>query len=147
MTDHRHILAGTIIALTATAATAGPDRAYILAGSKHLGTDYDFNEVNPGLFLTWELDRFDVTVGAYHNSYGKGSMAASVAYPLVRGDDWSVDAFAGLATYFGTHNPDVVPMAGLQARYGPAFVQYVPVPGGQYISGLISFGLTFEIED
>ena len=133
--------------LAPSAAVAGPDRVSVLVGSRHLGTEFEFNEVNPGLFLTWELERFDVTVGAYHNSYSKQSFAASVAYPLLRGDDWSVDAFAGLATYFGTTNPDIVPMAGLQARYGPAFVQYVPVPGGQYISGLISFGLTFEIED
>jgi len=139
------IILATALALMASTATADPDRVYILAGSKHLGTDYEFNEVNPGLFLAWEMEHFDLTVGAYHNSYGKGSMAASVAYPLLRGDDWSVDAFAGLATYFNTTNPDIVPMAGIQARYGPAFVQYVPVPGGQYISGLISVGLTFQI--
>jgi len=116
-------------------------------GSKHLGTEYEFNEVNPGLFLTWELEDFDVSVGAYLNSYSKSSVAASVAYPLLRGEDWSVDVFAGAATYFGTTNSDIVPLAGIQGRYGPLFAQYMPIPGGQYISGLVSFGVTFDLGD
>jgi len=131
--------------LLPTAAMADPDRIFILAGSHHIGTEYDFQEVNPGMFLTWERQTFDFTFGGYVNSYGMGSVAASVAYPIARGEDWSIDVFAGLATYFGTTNPDIVPMAGLQSRYGPVFAQYVPVPGGQYIDGLVSFGLTFPV--
>ena len=133
--------------LLPSASMADPDRATILMGSKHLGTEYEFNEVNPGLFLTWELEDFDVSVGAYLNSYSKSSVAASVAYPLLRGEDWSVDVFAGAATYFGTTNPDIVPLAGIQGRYGPLFAQYMPIPGGQYINGLVSFGVTFDLGD
>lgn len=140
----KHLLAAAV-ALTATTATAGPDRAYVLAGSHHInGEAYGFNEVNPGVFLTWEQARFDITVGAYLNSYSKGSAAISVAYPLARGDNWSVDVFGGLATYVGTSRPDIQPMGGLQVRYGPAFVQLIPTPGA-YVDGIISFGMTFEI--
>ena len=133
--------------LAPTVASADPDRVYLLAGSKHLGTTAEFNEVNPGVFLTWELEYVDVSVGTYLNSYSKQSYAASVAYPLLRGEGWSIDAFAGVATYYGTTNPDIVPMAGLQARYGNLFAQYIPVPGGQHISGLLSFGMTFQLGD
>ena len=130
--------------LIPTIASAGPDRVYVMAGSKHLNTIYEFNEINPGIFLTWEESMLDFTVGGYINSYSKTSLAVSVAYPILRGENYSVDVFAGLATYFDTSRPDILPMAGIQGRLGPMFVQYIPTPGN-YVDGIVSFGMTFDL--
>lgn len=123
---------------------AAQDRVSLLVGSHHASADSDFEENNPGLFLTW--DRF--TVGAYTNSYSRTSIAATYALPLWHGEEWSVDLFAGVAHYpingreFAIHAGDWVPIGGLQARYRQLFVQVMP-SDGKAADAIFTFGMTF----
>jgi len=144
----------SVMVLFAGPAAAGPDRASILLGSKHLGATMEFNETNPGLFLTWE-DRgslgLDYSVGGYHNSYGKGSVAATVGKTFEVAPDFDIGIFGGAAYYpengrtFGVHAGDFVPMVGAQARYKNAFVQVLP-SDGIYADAIVSFGVTFSLK-
>ena len=139
--------------LWAGAAGAGPDwapdRFSVLLGSKHIGSS-GFNEINPGLFATWEFEKWGFTTGAYLNSYDRGSVAATADLPLFRWKGGAASAFGGLAWYphdghrFDTRiGGDIVGIGGLNLRQGPVFVQLLPmVTGGA--KGLVTFGLTWE---
>lgn len=147
----------TLLAALAAAgpALAGPDRYSVLLTSLHTEPRYEvvernvpiwgeyevsqeinYNEINPGLFATWEMDGYDITVGGYVNSYAKLSAAAFVAVPLYRTEDFSFDVFAGAATYFDTIDGPIRPMGGVQARYRNVFVQLMP-------GGVLAAGVTF----
>jgi hypothetical protein len=144
---------GLWLTLMGAVAHAGPDRVAIMLGSEHIGAD-GFEEVNPGVFLTWTEAAFqgraDITLGGFRNSYGDGSLAVSLAVPLVREQFWGIDAFSALAWYPGNGDRfeyalgDIVPIIGLQGRLGPTFVQFIP-GGGNSIDATISFGLTFGL--
>lgn len=147
------VVAAAVLA-GAGAATAGPDRVQLLLGSHHFGASQDFEEFNPGLFLIWSealwRDRLDFGIGAYRNSYGDGSLAVSAAYPILRRANWGLDLFGALAWYPGNGDRfshaigDIVPLAGLQARYRAVFVQAIP-SGGDAADAVLSFGLSFPL--
>jgi len=138
-------LAFSLAVLAAPA--AAQDRVSILLGSHHVDAAYDFEETNPGLFLTWD----QVTLGTYVNSYGRTSVAATYALPLAAGQDWAVDLFAGAALYpengrdFAVHLGDVVPIGGLQGRYRNLFVQIMP-SDGKATDAIVAFGVTFSLD-
>ncbi len=138
-----------LLASLATPAAAEPDRVSILLGSAHPGTARSFEQVNPGVFLTWE-DRalgLDYSVGAYRNSFGRASIAATAALPMIDRGQFQLALFGGVAVYpgngddFAIHAGDVVPIAGIQARVGHGFVQVMP---GDDMA-VVAFGLTFLI--
>lgn len=142
----------TIISLClATSAQASPDRVSILLGSNHIAAKMDFEEVNPGVFLTWEGDRVDWSVGVYHNSFGKSSVAATVSLPVLRWRDGEAAVFAGAALYpgdgrtFAVHVGDVVPLVGVQLRQGNVFTQIIP-SDGHTVAAIVSVGLTFDLD-
>ena len=132
-------------------AEAGPDRLSVLVGSAHPGGD-GFDGRNPGLFLTWE-DRkgLDWSLGAYRNSYGHGSLAATVAMPLLDWPGGEASVFAGLALYpedgrrFAVHLGDLVPIGGLQLRHRALFLQILP-GDGRFTDAVIAAGFTWEID-
>lgn len=136
------------VALMATPALAAPDRVSILLGSNHVGATDRFEEVNPGVFLTWDW----LTVGAYRNSYGKASVAVTGALPLIKWKTGELSAFAGVALYpgdgrrFAVHAGDVVPVGGLQLRQGNMFMQVIP-SDGKAVDAIVSFGMTFDLDD
>lgn len=139
------------LALTApVAASAGPDRLSILLGSSHVNATRDFQEFNPGVFLTWER-QLNYSVGLYYNSYKEISALASVGYDYEVATDFDVGAFFALAIYPGDGDEfeysagDLVPLAGLQARYKNVFVQFIPADGDS-LDALFTFGLTFELD-
>lgn len=153
----KHVFAaGLVTLLSAGHAMAGPDRVAIMLGSEHIGANRSFEETNPGVFLTWTnaalSGRADVTVGAFRNSYGDGSAAVSLGFPLVRKEFWGIDAFTALAWYPGNGDRfdhalgDIVPVAGLQGRVGNFFLQAIPA-GGDSVDATLSFGLTFALGD
>ena len=120
-----------ILAILAGPAVA-QDRVAMLIGSYHVGAERgEFNEFNPGLFVTWD----DWTVGAYHNSYGDMSLAVTREWALTD----HVDFFAGVATYDG-----LMPLVGLQLHEGPFFMQVIP-SDGRYADAILSFGLVAAI--
>ena len=149
----KHLILAVAIALFAVAAPAhaGPDRVSLLLGSAHVG-GAGFEGRNPGVFLTWE-DRgpgFDLSVGAYRNSYGRGSFAATIALPVAHWRDGAVSIFAGAALYpkdgrhFRMHVGDVVPIGGVQVRHRSAFLQIMP-SDGVAVDAVIAVGLTFPL--
>ena len=103
MIDMRCLAAALIACVSLGApARAEPDRLSVLLGSRHFGAAPGAaNGANPGLFLTWERDRVDLSAGVYRNSYNKTSVAVFAGYPLIRWDNGAVSAVAGLATYPG----------------------------------------------
>ena len=150
---HKAVMAPVLILvlLLAAPAVAGPDRASLLVGSRHIDPNGSFEEVNPGLFLTWEGRRLDLSVGVYHNSYGRTSTAVTLALPLWRQGAAEVEAFAGLAHYpvngseFLVHAGDVVPLGGLQLRWRNLFGQVIPLDGS-VADAVVTFGVTFRLD-
>lgn len=142
---------GVISALTVAPAAAGPDRLSFLIGSHHVNSSQDFNEINPGVFVTWENPNLHWTVGVYHNSYKRVSVSATVAVPVIRWDHGEASIFAGAALYpkdgrtFSVHVGDVVPLAGVQVRHKNMFAQLIPLDGN-IADAIISVGLTIPIK-
>ena len=155
MTTLRSVMVALIGIVWASSALAGPDRVAILLGSEHVNAD-GFEETNPGIFLTWTEavfnNRADVSIGGFRNSYGDGSLAVSLAVPIVRKKHWGIDAFSALAWYPGNGDRfefsagDVIPIIGLQTRVGPTFVQFIP-GGDDSVDAILSFGLTFDLNN
>ena len=146
----RSLLAVLGLVLYASSVGAGPDRFSVLLGSKHIGSS-GFNEINPGLFATWERGRIGYSLGAYLNSYDRGSLAAVAHLPVFQWDEGALDFFGGLAWYpqdghrFDTHiGRDIVGIGGVEIRHGHVFLQVLPmVTGGA--NGLVTFGLTWDV--
>ena len=142
----RALFAAAII--FATPAAADPDRVSILLGSNHIAAKMDFEEVNPGVFLTWEGNQIDWSVGVYRNSFGKPSVAVTAALPILRWRDGEAAIFAGAALYpgdgrtFKAHAGDMVPLAGIQLRQGNVFAQIIP-SDGRTVDAILSVGVTF----
>ncbi|MEM9576862.1 MAG: hypothetical protein AAF999_07585 [Pseudomonadota bacterium] len=136
--------------LAPTTGVAGPDRISFLLGSEHVNATRDFQEFNPGVFLTWER-QFNYSVGLYYNSYEEVSPIVSVGYDWEVAEDLDLGAFLALALYPGDGDEfshalgDVVPLAGLQARYKNVFVQFIPADGDS-LDALFTLGLTFELD-
>jgi hypothetical protein len=139
----------TLLAVLPTTVLAGPDRLSVLLGSNHINATEDFQEFNPGVFLTWERN-LNYSIGAYYNSYERVSVLASIGYDYEIARDFDVGIFGALALYPGDgdrfrHSAgDVVPLVGLQARYKNVFVQFIPADGDS-LDSLFTFGLTFEL--
>ncbi len=127
-----------------------PDRMSVLIGSDHIGAQGEMNGRNPGLFVSWNCKGFEVSAGAYQNSYDNQSVAGTVSYAVLQKGWFKSSPFLGLARYpeYGelqvVSYGDIVPLVGLQTVVGNAFVQVLP--GDQEtVDVVIAFGLTFEI--
>lgn len=147
---HLSICLMTALALwLSPAAMANPDRISILLGSEHVNATRDFQEFNPGVFLTWER-QLNYSIGLYYNSYEEISPLVSVGYDYEIAEDFDIGAFVALAIYPGDGREfrisagDVVPLAGVQARYKNVFAQFIPADG-EGLDGLFTFGLTFAL--
>lgn len=133
-----------------TASFSNPDRVSFLLGSHHVNASRDFQEINPGVILTWER-QFNYSIGLYYNSYEEISPLVSVGYDWDIAKDFDIGAFFAVAVYPGDGDEfnhslgDVVPLVGLQARYKNAFVQFIPADGDS-LDALFTFGLTFELD-
>lgn len=131
-------------------AQAGPDRLSVLLGSEHVNASREFQEFNPGVFLTWER-QFNYSAGLYYNSYERISPLVSIGYDWEVARDLELGAFLALAVYPGDGDEfrhavgDVVPFVGFQARYRNVFVQFVPADGAA-MDALFTFGLTFALD-
>ncbi|MEM1074459.1 MAG: hypothetical protein AAF665_01120 [Pseudomonadota bacterium] len=136
--------------LCAYPAVAGPDRLSVLLGSHHVNATRDFQEFNPGVFLTWER-QLNYSVGLYYNSYEEVSPLVSVGKDWEVAPDFDLGVFFAVAVYPGDGDEfrvsagDVVPFLGLQARYKNVFTQFIPADGDS-VDALFTFGLTFELE-
>jgi hypothetical protein len=145
------MIRAAIAAAMIAAPAAAQDRLSVTIGSHHTDRSYDWSEVNPGVFATWEnVGPLDLSLGAFRNSFGGPSVAAVAAFPLARWEDGQLAVFGGAAWYPGhgdeflVHAGAFVPMGGLQVRHGPVFVQLMPgkiEPPEAIIAG----GLTFKI--
>ena len=137
------------LVLAASAAGAGPDRVSLLFGSYHINARDDYDQLNPGVFLTWE-GRFETTLGVYRNSYGKIAESAQVLYPVANWKNGQLQVFAGIAHYPGdgdtvaVHLGDLIPIAGLSARWGNLFAVMIPC-FCEGFDALVAGGVTFPI--
>lgn len=133
-----------------------PDRMTVSLGSKHFASKYELNEVNPGVFLSWNVSkdkRWKVTGGVYKNSYGKPSAAAFGSYSIYRNrkHDVEVSVFGGVAYYpedgryqIPGWKHDIIPMGGLEVRYKNIAVQAYPVFSDN-VKGMVSIGITIPL--
>lgn len=134
------------MALQSSPALAGPELISIHAGSYHVNPARDFEEFNPGIFLTWNRS-LDWSIGAYRNSYGELSLAGTAGYAFYDDGDTRLSLFGGVAYYdqaearFGTSFGDLVPLAGLRVEHGPFFLQVIPLDGGE-ADAILSFGIS-----
>ncbi|WP_371223913.1 hypothetical protein [Roseovarius sp. 2305UL8-3] len=139
-----------LAAMIPGAAVAGPDRLSILLGSEHFGATREFQEFNPGVFLTWEERVFDYSIGAFYNSYEDVSVLGAVGYDYEIAKEFEVGVFAGVAYYpgegdqFSASVGDVIPVAGVQTRYRNVFAQWIPADGDS-VDSVLTFGLTFAL--
>lgn len=132
----RQMALATILATIAAPANA--DRVSLLLGTAHFdGGNYE--EVNPGIFYTFEREPLDVTAGVYRNSYGNTSVSLTVGLPLATWEQGELSIFAG-AAHYPTRSKPVRPIGGLQIRHGHVFGQYIPAE-----DGIVTFGLTFDL--
>lgn len=130
------------------AALDPPDRISVLMASRHIRAT-GYNEVNPGLFLTWE-GRVDLSLGAYRNSYGRNSVAVTLNYDFIETDGLRLGLIGGFAHYpieGGLMVPslgDLVPIGGVQIVTGNLFLQFLPMDGKPAL-GVLAGGVTFEL--
>lgn len=137
---------------TCAPAFADPDRVSFLLGSHHVGAPEGlYDEVNPGVFLTWEGTPFDVSAGVFHNSYGGTSFAALGSWSFFERESLALSVFVG-AAYYGeaaaynaVHFKGWIPLGGLEARYRQGFVQVMP-SDGKIVDAIVTFGLTFDLD-
>ncbi|WP_300030097.1 hypothetical protein [uncultured Roseobacter sp.] len=135
--------------LLPVSALAGPDRISVLLGSEHFNATKEFQEFNPGVFLTWE-GRYDVSAGIYYNSYEEVGGLVALGRDFWEGEDYAVGLFGALALYpgdgdrFDVSIGDVVPLIGLQARYRNVFAQLIP-GNGETTDAVLAVGLTWEL--
>lgn len=140
------------VLLSANPVLAGPDRISVLMGSHHANPGQSFEEFNPGVFLEWRSGgRHSYSVGAYRNSYGRGTVAAGVNYPILQRGAFQADIFAGAAHYpregrtFAISAGDVVPMLGLRLRYRALYL--LTLPGdGKVADFVVGYGLSFPLQ-
>ncbi len=141
-------IAVSFLLIIALVAPAQADRWSVLLGSHHFnGTG--FEEINPGLFYTWERRNLGFSAGAFRNSYGRGAVAGTISVPLKRWQTGELSVFGGLAYYrregrdIDTRiSGDVIGIGGLQLRQGYTFFQLIPLDERDS-KVLISFGLTW----
>lgn len=137
-----------ILALLAAPAAADPDRVTLLLGAHHVAARLPFEEVNPGVILTWDRDPLDWSFGAWRNSFGQPTVAALAEWPLITGD-LTVGLVGGLALYpgdgrhFAVHGGDWVPLAGLHLRADRLSILIMP-SDGKATAAVIAVGLTFD---
>jgi hypothetical protein len=83
--------------------------------SKYENTAQDWNEVNPGVGIRYELDKtWAVQAGVYRNSIDKVSAYALADWTPIRAGSFSIGLFGGAVT--GYNSAPVVAAAGIVAR-------------------------------
>ena len=146
----RSLLFAASILSPSLAAGAGPDRVSFLLASHHVNPEEDFEEVNPGLFLTW-AGELNPTLGVFRNSYGEAAPTVTVSRAFWESGDLALAVTAGVAVHSGDGDRfdiaigDVVPLLGLRADLGPVFVQAFP-GDGQAADAVFAFGVTFGLD-
>ncbi|KJZ20228.1 hypothetical protein [Loktanella sp. S4079] len=160
----RRLLATAIALLSASPVIAGgcrplqPDGVAVLLGSHHIQAQQDFNEFNPGVFLSWDCDIANPRVGVHRNSMSEISTSISFTSDFLKLSKAGFDLhpFFGFAHYPGSGDEvpinvgksDIIPIVGLELTHEavPAFIQYLPgdVEMGDF-AHLWTFGLKFDL--
>lgn len=128
-----------------------PDRLSFSISSNHIGAVVQYNERNPGVFVTWEHPHHDINVGAYKNSFSKLSVLSTVSLQMYKTEDFSFEVFVGGAYYpedgrtFALHVGDFIPLGGLQVRYKNIFSQIIPM-NSPNAKAILTFGVSFSLK-
>ena len=100
-------LAITLLLAWAPPALAGETYLSATIGSYHFNRDRDYEEHNWGLGIEQHSDRWAVLLGAYRNSYRRGSAYALAAYTPFDVGDWRVGPVAGMVTGYDESGPSL----------------------------------------
>lgn len=158
------IAAAGIVA--AAPAFSGPDRVSLMLGSHHVNIQIEVEEVNPGVFLEWDLNetpafleglpeterRPSTVAGAFRNSFGDGALALALSMPVYDAAALEFDLVLGGAWYPGNGERvavaigDFVPIGALRVVYDNAFLLAFPGDGKNF-DALFAFGVTFPLGD
>lgn len=87
-----------LIIILVLASEARADYWTVSTSSYHMGTDAPLNEVNPGLFYTWEGE-LDTTAGLFKNSYGDWSPIIMVSDEIAEWDRGALSWGVGVTYY------------------------------------------------
>lgn len=155
------------IALAVAAALAGPlhasdlrpDSVRVPLASKHVNSDADLNEVNPGIALTWDGTWADFTAGFVRNSFDNNAPFVSVSRDIWENDTCSVAGFIGTARYIelmdktNYHLDGWITVGGIHMECGPVFVQAMPgrgivgqASGPKAADAILLVGITMDFE-
>ncbi|WP_106743901.1 hypothetical protein [Yoonia maritima] len=135
-----------------------PDGIAVLLGSHHVNAQQDFDEFNPGIFVSWNCDIASIRLGVHRNSFSNIATSATFTSDFISlsAGGFHVHPFVGIAHYpqTGSDTPisvggsDIIGIGGLEFTHDkiPVFVQYLPgdIELGNY-EHLWTFGLKFAI--
>jgi hypothetical protein len=148
----------TLLVLSTSAQSDGisPDRFYLSLVSYHAGIEpkifgrEQWNEVNPGVVLTWEdrILKLDYSAGLFKNSFDDFSTYFSVSTFFYTREYLSIGGYLALADYgenviyFPATIGSFAAIPGLQINYLNTFVQLQPAPQENNLGGVLVFGFT-----
>jgi hypothetical protein len=110
----------TLLALFAASTQAADYKLIIPISSKHIGSDYNYNEENYGLGLQVN----DLGVIAYKNSYSDTSVMAY--YDINKSFDSGVSVGVSIGAVTGYEYADVIPIAQPYVEYGGFNISVIP---------------------
>ena len=135
-----------------------PDGIAVLLGSNHVNAREEFNEFNPGVFISWRCDLVNTRLGLHKNSFSNPAASATFTSDLVSlsAGGFNAHPFFGFAHYptTGREMPisvggsDLIVIGGIEFTHDdiPVFVQYLPgdMKLGDY-EHLWTFGFKFAL--
>ena len=135
-----------------------PSGIAVLLGSHHVNAQQNFDEFNPGVFVSWKCDLASIRLGVHKNSFSNIAASATFTsdYISLSAGGFHLHPFIGIAHYpdTGSDTPisvggsDIIGIGGLEFTHDkvPIFIHYLPgdVELGNY-EHLWAFGLKFQI--
>ncbi|PRY80159.1 hypothetical protein CLV80_1019 [Yoonia maritima] len=135
-----------------------PDGIAVLIGSNHINAQQDFDEFNPGIFVSWDCDMASTRLGVHKNSFSKVAASATFTsdFVSISAGGFYVHPFIGFAHYpnTGSDTPvsvggsDIIAIGGIEFTHDkiPLFIQYLP--GDEHLGDyehLWTFGFKFSL--
>lgn len=109
--------------------------------SRHF-PDRNFNQVNPGLGLEYDVGNWGVALGDYKNSYSKQTVYLVASYTPIHMGDFAFGAFGGPATGYNVPVVGGLLVAYRHANYG--FNLMVIPPAAKDGSTVLGLQLVFK---
>jgi len=145
---------------TVDASSFKPDKIYVSVASKHVNLTADpgtkYNEINPGLILSWENRKYGVSywAGGIYNSFSAISPYFAVAKLWSISPDLELGVFGSIAGYYSNGsistkigNSGYVFLGGFQLEYRKIFIQLQPtLINNNSLGGVLITGFSVPIK-